>query len=183
MPLVSQSFSWEHGVFLGAALKSEATAAAEHKGKMIMHDPFSMRPFFGYNFGRYLEHWLSLGRGGERIMPQIFMVNWFRKSAKGDFLWPGFGENIRVIKWCLQRCDGEEGTAESSPIGWVPTPTSLDLTGLKEPLDMEAIFSTPSEFWRDEIAELRKYFAQQVGNSLPEEINHQLNQLESRFNQ
>ena len=184
IPLVSQAFSWEHGVFLGAALKSEATAAAEHKGKMIMHDPFSMRPFFGYNFGHYLDHWLSLGNNGsDKIMPKVFMVNWFRKSkTTGEFLWPGFGENIRVIKWCLQRCDKEgEGTADYSPIGHLPTKNSLDLTGLKEPLDMEAIFSTPQDFWMDEIAELRHYFQTQVGNSLPKEISHQLDQLEMRF--
>ena len=183
VPLVSQAFSWEHGVFLGAALKSEATAAAEHKGKIIMHDPFSMRPFFGYNFGHYLDHWLSLGRndGTNKIMPKVFMVNWFRKSeTTGEFLWPGFGENIRVIKWCLQRCDEQEGKAEYSPIGNLPAKGSLDLTGLQD-VDMEAIFSTPQEFWMDEIAELRNYFQTQVGTSLPKEISHQLDQLEMRF--
>ena len=102
VPLVSEALSWEHGVFLGAALKSEATAAAEHKGKCIMHDPFSMRPFFGYNFGDYLSHWLSLKQKANNIMPKIFMVNWFRKSPTEGFLWPGFGENIRVIDWCLR---------------------------------------------------------------------------------
>lgn len=181
VPLVSQAFSWEHGVFLGAALKSEATAAAEHKGKMVMHDPFSMRPFFGYNFGDYLGHWLSLNKRDNVKMPQIFMVNWFRKSAKGGFLWPGFGENIRVIDWCLKRCEGRVDIAQKSPIGYIPKEGSLNMEGLKEEVDMETLFSTPRQFWLDEVAELRSYFKNQVGDSLPQEIMDQLNQLEKRF--
>jgi len=181
VPLVSQALSWEHGVFMGASLKSEATAAAEHKGKVVMHDPFSMRPFFGYNFGHYLAHWLSLNQKKSAQMPEIFMVNWFRKSAKGGFLWPGFGENIRVIDWCLRRCDGEDAIAKKSPIGYVPTEGSLCLDGLKEDVDLEAIFSTPKDFWLEEVKEIRTYFDNQVGDSLPQEIVHQLNQLETRF--
>ena len=182
VPLVSQAFSWEHGVFLGAALKSEATAAAEHKGKMVMHDPFSMRPFFGYNFGHYLQHWLSLKQKANAKMPEIFMVNWFRKSkASGAFLWPGFGENIRVIDWCLKRCDGESIAVES-PIGYIPSEGSLCLDGLQEDVDLEAVFSTPADFWLEEAQELRTYFQNQVGDSLPQEILHQLSQLEARFN-
>jgi len=181
VPLVSQAFSWEHGVFLGAALKSEATAAAEHKGKMVMHDPFSMRPFFGYNFGHYLSHWLSLSQKENAKMPEIFMVNWFRKSDKGGFLWPGFGENIRVLDWCLKRCDGQKEIAEKSPIGYIPAKNSLCLEGLKDEVDMEAIFSTPKQFWLDEVSELKSYFNDQVGDSLPKEILEQLEALESRF--
>ncbi|RMZ94573.1 phosphoenolpyruvate cytosolic [GTP], partial [Brachionus plicatilis] len=100
VPLIYEAFDWEHGVFAGASIRSEATAAAEHKGKVIMHDPFAMRPFFGYNFGDYCKHWLSLNKEG-RKMPKIFNVNWFRKSdnGQGSFLWPGFGENIRVLEW------------------------------------------------------------------------------------
>lgn len=183
VPLVSQAFSWEHGVFLGAALKSEATAAAEHKGKVVMHDPFSMRPFFGYNFGNYLSHWLSLEKKEKAQMPKIFMVNWFRKSAKGGFLWPGFGENIRVLDWCLKRCDGDEKIAKKSPIGLIPTEGSLCLDGLDEEVDMEAIFSTPTKFWLDEVEELKCYFRDQVGDSLPSEIMNQLKALEMRFSE
>ena len=107
MPLITEARDWAHGVFMGAALKSEATAAAEHKGKMVMHDPFSMRPFFGYNFGHYLDHWLSLPeRAGKINLPKVFMVNWFRKASQGGFLWPGFGENVRVLDWIMKRCDG-----------------------------------------------------------------------------
>merc|ERR1719412_584635 len=180
VPLVSQALSWEHGVFMGASLKSEATAAAEHKGKVVMHDPFSMRPFFGYNFGDYLSHWLSLNKKNQK-MPEIFMVNWFRKSSQGGFLWPGFGENIRVIDWCLRRCDGEVDIAKTSPIGHVPVEGSLCLDALKEEVDLEAIFSTPKQFWMEEVEELKTYFSQQVSKSLPEEIMHQLKQLETRF--
>ena len=100
VPLVYQAISWQHGVFLGASVKSEATAAAEHKGKVVMHDPFSMRPFFGYNFGDYLQHWLDMGKRLSKP-PQFFMVNWFRKGQNGGLLWPGFGDNIRVIQWIL----------------------------------------------------------------------------------
>lgn len=179
VPLISQAFSWEHGVFLGAALKSEATAAAEHKGKMVMHDPFSMRPFFGYNFGHYLAHWLSLNKREGVQMPNIFMVNWFRKSSTGDFLWPGFGENIRVIEWALKVCDGQKDVTKKSPIGYIPKEGSLCLDGLN--VDVDAIFSTPKQFWLDEVKELRSYFNDQVGDSLPSEIMDQLNALESRF--
>ena len=150
------------------------------QGKVVMHDPFSMRPFFGYNFGDYLAHWLSLNKKNQ-TMPEIFMVNWFRKSSQGGFLWPGFGENIRVIDWCLRRCDGEVDIAKTSPIGHVPVEGSLCLDGLKEEVDLEAIFSTPKQFWMEEVEELKTYFSQQVGKSLPEEIMHQLKQLETRF--
>lgn len=182
VPLVSQALSWEHGVFLGAALKSEATAAAEHKGKMVMHDPFSMRPFFGYNFGDYLAHWLSLGKQQNVTMPNIFMVNWFRKSTDGGFLWPGFGENIRVIDWILQRCDGNKAIAVESPVGYVPADGTLRLDGLKDKVDMEAIFSVPKDFWLEEVKEVRNYFDTQVGESLPAEMTSQLDSLEARIN-
>jgi len=181
IPLVSQALSWEHGVFLGAALKSEATAAAEHKGKMVMHDPFSMRPFFGYNFGHYLSHWLSLGKKENLTLPKIFMVNWFRKSAKGGFLWPGFGENIRVLDWCLSRCDDNDSSiAEMSPVGFIPSQGSMNLDGLND-IDMNSIFHIPQDFWLEEVEELRNYFHNQVGQSLPKEIISQLKALEDRI--
>jgi len=182
VPLVTESLNWEHGVFIGASCKSEATAAAEHKGKVIMHDPFSMRPFFGYNFGDYVSHWLSLGKNKRYNLPKIFNVNWFRKGANGQgFLWPGFGENIRVLDWIFRRCDGEN-IAVKSPIGYLPKENSIDLDGLTEKVDMEELFSTPSKFWTEEVAELRQYFSQQVGASLPQEITSQLDSLEKRFN-
>jgi len=181
VPLVSEALDWNHGVFQGAALKSEATAAAEHKGKVIMHDPFSMRPFFGYNFGDYLSHWLSLGANSKKFnLPRIFVVNWFRKSSSGGFLWPGFGENVRVLDWILRRCEGT-AKADKSAVGLVPAEGEINLEGLDEPVDMEQLFSVPKQFWLDEVEELRTYFKQQVGSSLPTEITRQLDQLESRL--
>ena len=184
VPLVSEAFSWEHGVFLGASLKSEATAAAEHKGKQVMHDPFSMRPFFGYNFGNYLAHWLRLGSGHEEParLPRMFMVNWFRKSEQGGFLWPGFGENVRVLDWILRRCDGaDDDIARESPVGLLPTKESMNLEGIEDEVEWDELFSTPSDFWTEEVEELRNYFREQVGNSLPVEITSQLDALEDRF--
>merc|ERR1712077_47683 len=180
VPLVTESLNWEHGVFIGASCKSEATAAAEHKGKVIMHDPFSMRPFFGYNFGDYVSHWLSLGKNKRYTMPKIFNVNWFRKSSKGGFIWPGFGENIRVLDWIFRRWDGDP-IAVKSPIGFLPAENSINLDGLSEKVDMEELFSTPVDFWNEEVAELRQYFSQQVGSSLPQEILSQLDRLEKKF--
>jgi phosphoenolpyruvate carboxykinase (GTP) len=181
VPLVSEALDWEHGVFLGAGLKSEATAAAEHKGKEVMHDPFSMRPFFGYNFGGYLKHWLNLGKEHSTTLPRLFMVNWFRKSESGGFLWPGFGENVRVLDWILRRCDGVEGIARSSPVGFLPTKESMNLEGIEDEVEWDELFSTPKDFWLDEVDELRTYFTNQVGDSLPEQITKQLDALQSRF--
>lgn len=179
VPLVYQAISWEHAVFMGASVKSEATAAAEHKGKQVMHDPFSMRPFFGYNFGSYLRHWLDLGKTLKK-QPAVFMVNWFRRAPNGGLLWPGFGENIRVLKWILARSEGTV-PASGRPVGWVPTRNGLDINGLAEDeLDIDELLSTPTRFWREEVEELRTYFKQQVGASLPKEIWDQLNALEKR---
>ena len=108
VPLVYEAFDWPHGVFVGASMRSEATAAAEHKGKVVMHDPFAMRPFFGYNFGHYLQHWLSFGDKQRLDLPKIFHVNWFRKAEDGSYLWPGFGENCRVLDWICRRVDHED---------------------------------------------------------------------------
>ncbi len=179
VPLVTESRSWKHGVFMGAALKSEATAAAEHKGKVVMHDPFSMRPFFGYNFGHYLQHWLDLGEQHEGTLPHIFMVNWFRKAATGGFLWPGFGENVRVLDWILRRCDGED-VAVDSPVGLVPRQSTLNVDGLGD-LQLDEIFSTPKDFWLEEVREVRQYFNDQVGDSIPKEIMTELDALRDRL--
>uniref|UniRef100_A0A8C9VLQ7 phosphoenolpyruvate carboxykinase (GTP) n=1 Tax=Scleropages formosus TaxID=113540 RepID=A0A8C9VLQ7_SCLFO len=183
VPLVYESFSWRHGVFVGASMRSEATAAAEHKGKVIMHDPFAMRPFFGYNFGNYLAHWLSMEkRPGPTQLPKIFHVNWFRKDpATGAFLWPGFGENARVLEWIFKRCgrEREDEAAEKSIVGWVPRQGAIDLKGLGN-VDMGALFSLPKPFWEREAQELRAYLSQQVGADLPPQIDEELRALEDR---
>ena len=181
VPLVYEAFSWEHAVFLGATLKSEATAAAEYKTKAVMHDPFSMRPFFGYNFGDYLAHWLSFS--SKKGLPKCFLVNWFRRSTDGGFLWPGFGDNVRVLEWILKRCDSKDTTtlAEKSAIGYIPSSDALNLEELPCQVDTKELFSTPKPFWVEEVRELREYFATQVGSSLPKEIIKQLDELEKRI--
>lgn len=177
VPLVYEAFNWEHGVFIGAAMKSEATAAAEHKGKVIMHDPFAMRPFFGYNFGHYMKHWLSMEKRGK--VPKIFHVNWFRKNADGKFIWPGFGENARVLDWIIRRCAGED-VADSTAIGYVPKPGTINMQGAEEGVDMKALFDLPKDFWQEEVKELHKYFDDQVNDDMPPEVINQLNSLGER---
>uniref|UniRef100_A0A8C5QRY8 Phosphoenolpyruvate carboxykinase, cytosolic [GTP] n=1 Tax=Leptobrachium leishanense TaxID=445787 RepID=A0A8C5QRY8_9ANUR len=176
VPLVYEALSWQHGVFIGSAMRSEATAAAEHKGKVIMHDPFAMRPFFGYNFGRYLAHWLSMEHLPSATLPKIFHVNWFRKDKEGNFLWPGYGENIRVLEWMFNRIDGE-ACAKETCIGFTPTEGSLNLKGLGD-VRMEELFEISKDFWEEEVADIRRYFDDQVNADLPYEIERELNRLE-----
>lgn len=178
VPLVYEALDWQHGVFVGASMRSEATAAAEHKGKVIMNDPFAMRPFFGYNFGHYLAHWLSMDQTG-RKMPKVFHVNWFRKGNDGKFLWPGFGENSRVLDWIIRRVEGES-VAKHTPVGYVPTVGSLRLDGLKEEVDMQALFNLPKDFWLQEVDEIARYFNDQVGSDLPAGIAAELKALRER---
>lgn len=183
VPLIYESFNWQHGVFVGATMRSEATAAAEHSGKVIMNDPFAMRPFFGYNFGHYLKHWLSMEKRGNELgakMPKIFHVNWFRKDKNGQFLWPGYGENIRVLEWILRRVD-EENCHKKTPIGFVPTDGSLNNESMSHHIDFNELFSIPKEFWQKEIEEIETYFDQQVGSDLPIEISNELNALKRRI--
>lgn len=177
VPLVFESLSWAHGVYLGAALKSEATAAAEFKGKQIMHDPMAMRPFVGYNFGQYLDHWLSMDQP-DRHLPKIFHVNWFRLDENGKYMWPGFGENIRVIDWMCRRAAGEENFVDS-PIGRLPKEGSIELTGLS--VDWKQLFSLPKSYWMEDIEETKKFLEEQVGSDLPQAIKDQLEQQQKRI--
>uniref|UniRef100_F6ZWS0 phosphoenolpyruvate carboxykinase (GTP) n=1 Tax=Equus caballus TaxID=9796 RepID=F6ZWS0_HORSE len=147
-------------------------------GKIIMHDPFAMRPFFGYNFGRYLEHWLSMeGRKGVRL-PRIFHVNWFRRDEAGHFLWPGFGENARVLDWICRRLEGED-SAQETPIGLVPKEGALDLSGLGA-IDTTQLFSLPKDFWEQEVRDIRSYLTEQVNQDLPKQVLAELEALEGR---
>ncbi|KAL3112231.1 hypothetical protein niasHT_017004 [Heterodera trifolii] len=180
VPLVFESFSWEHGIFTGACLKSETTAAAEHQGKTVMHDPMAMRPFMGYNFGKYLAHWCSLKQPG-RKMPRIFHVNWFRKSAAdGKFLWPGYCENIRVIDWIVRRLDNTSNIGIESAIGTIPTRESMHLEGLGN-IDWDQLMSLPADYWHDDAKEVRKFLEEQVCTDLPEHILTELEQQEKRI--
>ncbi|KNC23062.1 Phosphoenolpyruvate carboxykinase [GTP] [Lucilia cuprina] len=177
VPLVYEARNWKHGVFMGASMRSEATAAAEHKGKEIMHDPFAMRPFFGYNFGDYLQHWLSMESRGN--VPKIFHVNWFRKGNDGKFLWPGFGDNSRVLDWIFRRVDGEN-CYKDSPIGLLPAENSINIDGLAGKVDLQQLFHLPKDFWQQEVADIEKYFKAQVGPYLPQDINDELQGLKER---
>lgn len=181
VPLVYEAFNWKHGVFVGAAMRSEATAAAEHKGKVIMHDPFAMRPFFGYNFGKYLAHWLSMAHRPAAKLPRIFHVNWFRKDSQGKFLWPGFGENSRVLEWMFNRIEGK-ASAKPTAIGYIPTDAALNLKGLED-INMTELFDISKEFWEKEVEEIKQYFEVQVNADLPYEIERELLALEMRIKQ
>ncbi|XP_048753018.2 phosphoenolpyruvate carboxykinase, cytosolic [GTP]-like isoform X1 [Ostrea edulis] len=181
VPLVYEAFNWQHGVYIGASMRSEATAAAEHTGKVIMHDPFAMRPFFGYNFGHYLKHWLSFQEKENVELPKIYHVNWFRKDKNGKFIWPGFGENSRVLDWIFRRVNGEDCVVPSA-IGNLPKKGSLNLDGLKDDVDMDALFSIPKEYWQQEVRDIGKYFDEQVHEDLPPEIMKELRGLEARVN-
>ncbi len=176
IPLVYQSRSWEHGVFMGASLSSEMTAAARGTLGKLRHDPFAMLPFCGYNMGDYFAHWLDIGRkSSPEKLPKIFQVNWFQKDAKGDFLWPGFGENIRVLEWICSRCDGK-AEAEDSPIGYLPK--ELNCQGLD--IDISQLFSFSKKEWLHEIAELEGYF-EQFGKHFPDQLQQELEDLKDRI--
>ena len=145
-----------------------------------MHDPFAMRPFFGYNFGDYMAHWLSMQNRTSNTanLPKVYHVNWFRKDDQGNFMWPGFGENARVLDWILKRVDGQD-VATSTPIGNIPKFDSLDISGLGS-IDMDSLFDVPKDFWLQECQEIRKYFNEQVSQDLPDAIGAELNSLEQR---
>ena len=183
VPLVAEAFDWEHGVYLAANIASEGTAAAENKVGELRRDPFAMLPFCGYHMADYFAHWLRLGavaHPGGAALPHMFMVNWFRKDADGRFLWPGFGDNARVLEWIVQRV---EGTAEAveTPIGFVPAPGALDLEGLElgeEALD--TLLSVDPAIWVEEAARNRAYL-EQFGAKLPRALLSQQTMLEERL--
>jgi len=181
VPLVMESFNWQHGVFLGACMRSESTAAAEHKAKVVMHDPFAMRPFFGYNFGKYLEHWLSFEKKGNLKLPKIYHVNWFRKDKDGKFMWPGFCENLRVLDWIVRRCEGKVEAVDSIA-GRVPRPEDLNLDGLTVKPNMKELLTLPPAFWKKEVEELKHYFGEQLPEDFPAAMQEELKQLEARAN-
>ncbi|EPB70758.1 phosphoenolpyruvate carboxykinase [Ancylostoma ceylanicum] len=180
VPLVYETRSWLHGIFTGACLKSEATAAAEYKGKTVMHDPMAMRPFMGYNFGHYLQHWIDLNQEGRKV-PRIYHVNWFRKDANNKFLWPGFGDNIRVIDWIIRRLDGEPDLGVETPIGIVPKKGSINLDGLPD-INWDELMSVPSDYWTEDTKEIRHFLEEQVGPDLPKEIRAEMDAQEERIN-
>ena len=149
VPLVNEAFDWEHGVFMGSAAGSETTAAALGKAGVLRHDPFAMLPFCGYNMGDYFAHWLSMAeRTDAAKLPKVFFVNWFRRGEDGRWLWPGYGENSRVLKWVFERVEGV-GEAVTTPIGNLPTADALDLTGLDLPAeDLKQLLTVDVEGWK-----------------------------------
>jgi len=181
VPLVVQSRSWEHGVFIGASISSEQTAAAEGPVGKLRRDPFAMLPFCGYNMADYFSHWLEIGeRVGEENLPKIFQVNWFRKGQDGKFLWPGFAENSRVIEWIVNRLEGQAKAVES-PIGLLPARGGIDISGLD--LDyqtMDELFEIDGESWLYEVRMAEQFFAG-FGDKLPAQLGSELIELESRL--
>ncbi|MBO0827082.1 MAG: phosphoenolpyruvate carboxykinase (GTP) [Streptosporangiales bacterium] len=181
VPLVTEAFSWQHGVFLGANVGSERTAAAEGTAGELRHDPFAMLPFCGYNMGDYFAHWLKLGRQADQEkLPRIFFVNWFRKGADGKFLWPGFGENSRVIEWIVDRVDGR-ADARDTAIGRLPTTESLDVSGLDlDDAALAELLDVDREAWRVEAAKIPDHFAT-FGDHLPPELTAEYEALVNRL--
>jgi len=174
-PLVYEAFDWEHGVFVGASMASERTAAQFGELGEVRRDPMAMLPFCGYHMGDYFEHWLNMGRRMTQP-PKIFHVNWFRTGENGEFLWPGYGENLRVIEWILDRCRGE-AEAVRTPIGYVATPDSLDLTGLDISEDaLKKLLTVKRDDWRQETEQIASFF-QQFGNRFPKALWEQLEAL------
>ena len=186
VPLVTESRDWQHGVFLGSIMSSEKTAAAAGTVGELRFDPFAMLPFCGYNMGDYFDHWLDIGRaaverdGDPDKLPKLFWVNWFRKDEDGSFLWPGFGDNSRVLKWVVERVAGA-GEAIDTPIGWVPTPDAIDTTGLDlDEATIARVLSVDPEAWRAEIPQIEAHF-EFIGPKLPGELRDELNRLEKRL--
>lgn len=176
IPLVVEAFDWTHGVFLAARMGSETTAAADHKVGVLRRDPFAMLPFCGYNMGDYFSHWIRMGTLLKKP-PKIFSVNWFRKDEEGNFIWPGFGENIRVLKWIVDRVKGRCG-AKETPIGLLPNRKDIETSGLKiDEAKFEKIISYERQGWDSEIKEIREFFSK-FGDRVPKELKEELKRLE-----
>ena len=170
VPLVREAFDWEHGVFLGSTMSSEMTAAAFGTVGQLRFDPFAMLPFCGYDMADYFQHWLDIGeRGDARKLPRIFYVNWFRKDEDGKFIWPGFGENSRVLEWVFRRCNGESEAVET-PIGLVPAEGELNLEGLDVSAEaMGELTHVDTDKLRDELPQVEEHLAR-FGDRLPDEV-------------
>ncbi len=180
VPLVCEAFDWDHGVFLGATASSETTAANIGSVGNLRRDPFAMQPFCGYNMGDYFQHWLNMGDRLGPKAPRVFYVNWFRKGSDGKFLWPGFGDNARVLKWMCQRVDQQVG-ARKTPVGLLPNKDDLDLSGLSiSAQNIGELLNVDAEAWKAEAPAIQAHF-EQFGDRLPERLNEQLRQFKARL--
>ena len=179
-PLVYQSRDWQHGTFVGATMASETTAAAAGAVGVVRRDPMAMKPFVGYNMATYWGHWLEMGKKLGDKAPKIFHVNWFRKDDEGHFMWPGFGDNMRVLLWILNRCAGKVDAVESE-IGYLPKPEDIDLTGLEdENVDINGLLTIDKQVWLEDGANIEEYFAQ-FGDKLPKEMADELAKLKANL--
>jgi phosphoenolpyruvate carboxykinase (GTP) len=183
IPLVHQATSWNHGVFMGSIVGSEITAAAlDLKAGTIRRDPFAMLPFCGYNMGDYFKHWIKLGEKADQAkLPKIFFVNWFRKSDDGKWLWPGYGENSRVLAWIFDQCNGVQGKSVSTPIGVMPTINAISLPQGVSKADMENLLAVDRDGWKAEIADVRANHFQKFGDKMPKELIAELEAIEKRL--
>jgi phosphoenolpyruvate carboxykinase (GTP) len=181
VPLVTEAFDWEHGVFLGSIMSSETTAAQQSAAGVLRFDPMAMLPFCGYNMADYFAHWLDVGtKADSSKLPKIFFVNWFRRDDDGRFLWPGFGENSRVLKWVFERVDGSAAAVET-PIGYLPTDTALDVSGLDVTADdLDALLSVDADGWRSAIPQIVDHY-ERFGAKLPASLRAQLTALDDRL--
>jgi len=182
IPLVTQSFDWNHGVFMGSVMGSEVTAAAlDLKAGSVRRDPFAMLPFCGYHMGDYLAHWIRMGEKTPLAsQPKFFLVNWFRKTSEGKWLWPGYGENSRVLKWVFERCDGT-GKAVETPIGYMPDSDAIDTPQGVTAEDMKELLAVDRKGWEAEVADIKAKHYPKFGKKLPEELNDQLDALVKRL--
>ena len=186
-PLVYQAFDWTHGTYIGSAVSSETTAAATGAVGVLRHDPMAMKPFIGYNVGDYWAHWLEMGEKLGDKAPKIFNVNWFKKDENGNFMWPGFGDNMRVLDWIIKRCE-DAVDADETAIGYLPKPEDINLEGLEDEVTPEMLtklLAVDKDLWMDEVAEMRRYYNDDIaakGGRIPEALIKELDKLEERLN-
>ncbi len=185
-PLVYQSFDWVHGTYMGSAVSSETTAAATGAVGVLRHDPMAMKPFIGYNVGDYWAHWLEMGEKLGDKAPKIFNVNWFKQDENGNFIWPGFGDNMRVLDWIIKRCEGTVD-AEETAIGYVPKKGDINVDGIEDevtPEVMDKLLNIDKDLWTKEIAEMRRYYNEDIaakGGRIPQALYDELDKIEARL--
>ena len=187
-PLVYQSRDWNHGTFVGTIMSSETTAAATGAVGVLRHDPMAMKPFMGYSVDQYFQHWIDMGKKVPADkQPKIFNVNWFRQDENGDFMWPGFGDNMRVLDWIIKRCEGTVDAVETA-IGYLPKKEDLNLTGIEDevtPAVLDKLLAVDTDLWKKEIAEMRRYYTEDIaakGGKVPAELMDELDKIEARLN-